>query len=101
MQLEWPGGVTQKVDSSFEWLVNTEWQGKAGSYVFNRDGELGGTVKACAKHEGLCKWSASKTHVFLNTPDTQKTPEQVLKLVVKGRRLWTIIFLFRGGFPVT
>ncbi|CAD7958333.1 unnamed protein product [Amoebophrya sp. A25] len=83
-EVRWPGGVTQKVDSSFEWLINTEWSGKAGTYVFNRDGELGGSVKACAKHEGVCKWSASKNAVFLNTPDTQKTPEQVLKLIVKG-----------------
>ncbi len=83
-ELPWPAGVTQKVDPSFEWLVNTEWAGKAGSYIFNRDGELGGTVKSCARQEGICKWSATKTHVYLNTPDTQKTPESVLKLVVRG-----------------
>lgn len=83
-ELVWPGDVSQDVEAEFDWLVNTEWKGKSGTLVFQRGGELGGTTKAC-KDEGSCKWAANKGHVYVNTPDTQRTGDKVLRFAVRGR----------------
>lgn len=90
---EFPPHISDKIEDSFNWLVNTEWKGKSGNVIFNRDGELGGTLKACVSRngqalEGVCKWAANKNQIFINTPDTQKTSDKVLKFGVKGTKAY-------------
>ena len=85
-ELEWPAGTSDKVDEKeYGWLINTEWQGKSGTFTFQRGGELGSSIKECSgQREGVCKWSANKGVLNINTPKTQRTSEKVLKFVVKG-----------------
>lgn len=39
-EIQWPEDISSKVDKEHEWLINTEWQGKSGSYLFLRGGEI-------------------------------------------------------------
>jgi len=83
-EIEWPSHTSGKVDEKeFGWLVNTEWQGKSGTFSFLRGGELQSSIKEC-QQEGACKWSANRGTVHINTPKTQRTPDKVLKFYVKG-----------------
>eukprot|EP00756_Hemistasia_phaeocysticola_P004177 Hpha_TRINITY_DN12677_c0_g1::TRINITY_DN12677_c0_g1_i1::g.49421::m.49421 len=67
-QLRWPKGVSGETEEKFEWVANTEWQGKT-SRIFLAPG---GSVEASqgmneCKREGSCAWAANKGQLRILT----------------------------------
>lgn len=64
---QWPKTENSELEREFEWLVNTEWQGKTAKYLLLRDGIVESNLKEC-DHEGQCLWAANGGKVLINTP---------------------------------
>jgi len=75
---EWPKTENSEVAEEFEWLVNTEWEGKTSKYLLLRDGLVESPLKECER-EGHCLWAANNGRVLINTPKLK-----VVKFTVEG-----------------
>jgi len=75
---EWPKTENSEISAEFEWLVNTEWEGKTSKYLLLRDGFVESPLKEC-EPEGHCLWAANNGKVLINTPKLK-----VVKFSVEG-----------------
>eukprot|EP00440_Ansanella_granifera_P004872 gb/GFBE01005283.1/.p1 GENE.gb/GFBE01005283.1/~~gb/GFBE01005283.1/.p1 ORF type:complete len:578 (+),score=181.92 gb/GFBE01005283.1/:1-1734(+) len=75
---EWPKTENSEVSAEFEWLVNTEWEGKTSKYLLLRDGFVESPLKEC-EPEGHCLWAANNGRVLINTPKLK-----VVKFSIEG-----------------
>jgi len=64
---QWPKTENSELEREFEWLVNTEWQGKTAKYLLLRDGIVESNLKEC-EQEGQCLWAANGGKMLINTP---------------------------------
>ena len=82
MEAKWPKGVSKKITKKYSWLKATTWDWNGNHVKFEADGSFKAQDRQCQM--GLCKWSANKGVVNINTPKTQRTAEKVLKFSVQG-----------------
>mmetsp|Transcript_33811 Transcript_33811/g.78181 ORF Transcript_33811/g.78181 Transcript_33811/m.78181 type:complete len:566 (+) Transcript_33811:92-1789(+) len=75
---EWPKTENSEISADFEWLVNTEWEGKTSKYLLLRDGFVESPLKEC-EPEGHCLWAANNGRVLINTPKLK-----VVKFSIEG-----------------
>lgn len=75
---EWPKTENSEIAADYEWLVNTEWEGKTSQYLLLRDGFVESPLKEC-EPEGHCLWAANNGRVLINTPKLK-----VVKFSIEG-----------------
>lgn len=75
---EWPKTENSEISAEYEWLVNTEWEGKTSKYLLLRDGFVESPLKEC-EPEGHCLWAANNGRVLINTPKLK-----VVKFTIEG-----------------
>jgi DnaJ-class molecular chaperone len=63
----WPKSVKNNIAPEFDWLYNTQWQGKTSKYSLLRDGIIESSLKEC-KREDACLWAANNGKLIFNTP---------------------------------
>eukprot|EP01062_Namystynia_karyoxenos_P035666 TRINITY_DN2607_c0_g2_i1.p1 TRINITY_DN2607_c0_g2~~TRINITY_DN2607_c0_g2_i1.p1 ORF type:complete len:633 (+),score=234.17 TRINITY_DN2607_c0_g2_i1:88-1899(+) len=65
---KWPKGVSGETEDRYDWIANTEWQGKTSRLLFAAGGGLEAAqgMNEC-KREGSCLWAANGGQVRILT----------------------------------